>query len=290
MFLEEGGVRLLEERTCKLIDNLPGAIAGEEEPVHQVRVASRRLRVVLPILAPEPDGRKVKRLRRGLAEVVEVAGTGRDLDVSIRLFDENLLRDGEAAPEVKSLRRRLIAARGRSRRQMNLRLRELKLGRMLKDLESLRRHGSEDLFVCMARYRRARDKGAARLLRAMGEVGDRFDPAALHGVRKAARRMRYLAEVGAAFHPDLEEVPRLFKKIQDELGRIQDAHVLAERMRQTAANAARVGQDQLAARARAIASGFSDLSRGLHHGYLLMDPAEQVRRALVLMAHQQSAA
>lgn len=290
MFFADGGARLFQDRAGKLIANLPGAIAGEEEPVHQVRVASRRLRVLLPILAAKPDGKKVRRLRRRLKKLIRVGGLGRDLDICVRLFDEHLLGEDEPEPEVKVLRRRLVAARSRGRRKMARGLVELDLESLRKDLTDVLERGPEDMFVAMARYRRARDEGAAALLDAMDRAGDRFDAPALHGVRKLGRRMRYVAEVGAAFREDAAGAPGKFRKIQDELGRVQDAHVLAVQLKRHAATAARLGQDRVASRAREISSGFTDLSRGLHHGYLAMDPAAEVRKALSLLGHRQTAA
>ena len=43
---------LLRDRVSRVFRELPGALAGEEEAVHQVRVTGRRLRVALPLLAP----------------------------------------------------------------------------------------------------------------------------------------------------------------------------------------------------------------------------------------------
>lgn len=290
MILEQGGARLFQDRARNLLQNLPAAIRGEEEPVHQVRVAARRLRVMLPILARAPEGSRVRRVRKQLKKIIAVGGIGRDLDICVALFDDHLMGGLEVEPEVEILRRRLVAARGRSRREMGRELLDLKPGRLRKDLRKLLEDGPEDLFVSMARYRRARDEGAARLQKAMDATGDRFHPESLHGVRKLARRMRYVAEVGAAFHDELEAAPRCFRKIQNALGQVQDAHVLALQMKSHAQAASRRGQERIAARAREIASGFRDLSRSLHQAYLLMEPAARVRQALSLLGHRQSAA
>ncbi len=46
----------LREKSRHLFRNLPLAMAGQEEPVHQIRVAARRLRATLPIAAHGPPG------------------------------------------------------------------------------------------------------------------------------------------------------------------------------------------------------------------------------------------
>ena len=66
---------LLRERVRRLFREFPGALAGDEEPVHQVRVAGRRLRVALPLLAHKAGGRRVKRARRILGDLTRAAGT-----------------------------------------------------------------------------------------------------------------------------------------------------------------------------------------------------------------------
>ena len=45
---------LLQERVDKLLLELPGALSGDEEALHQMRVAARRLRAALPLLAIKP--------------------------------------------------------------------------------------------------------------------------------------------------------------------------------------------------------------------------------------------
>jgi CHAD domain-containing protein len=232
----------------------------------------------------------VKRTRKRLKKLIDIAGTGRDLDICVLLFDDHLMRDGIVGVEVAALRRRLLAARGRSRSRMAEELLGLKTGSLGKDLKALLEEGPEDLFVAMARYRRARDEGSALLLEAMESAGENFDPDALHGLRKAARSMRYVADAGAAFRHDVAETPACFRDLQDALGRVQDANVMAGQMERMARTADRLGQFRTAARARETGSGFANLSRGLHHACLMTDPAGQVRRALDLLGHKVSAA
>jgi hypothetical protein len=46
--------RLLKERVKRTFAHLPKALAGDEEEIHQMRVAARRLRTALPILRSSP--------------------------------------------------------------------------------------------------------------------------------------------------------------------------------------------------------------------------------------------
>ena len=84
---EQPTTRFLREHVQRLFANLPGAKAGQEEPIHQIRVASRRLRVALPVAARKPAGRRVRRSSSACVTLTRLAGQGRDLDVGAALFD-----------------------------------------------------------------------------------------------------------------------------------------------------------------------------------------------------------
>ena len=55
--------------------HLPKGLAGDEEAIHQMRIAGRRLRVALPLVARKPDGRRVKRALGVLRELTRTART-----------------------------------------------------------------------------------------------------------------------------------------------------------------------------------------------------------------------
>ena len=68
-----GTASLLETRARALRRYLPAAVAGDDKGVHQARVASRRLREAVPVLATglkgsksKKAGRKIRRLTRAL--------------------------------------------------------------------------------------------------------------------------------------------------------------------------------------------------------------------------------
>jgi CHAD domain-containing protein len=83
---------LLQDRVKRVFRELPGAVAGQEEPVHQVRVAGRRLRVALPLLARKGSGRVVRRALKVLRSLVRTVGKGRDMDVIVGLYEDRLDR------------------------------------------------------------------------------------------------------------------------------------------------------------------------------------------------------
>jgi len=290
MASDDVAFRLLRERVRALARNLPKAVAGLEEPVHQVRVASRRLRITLPLLAPKPDGKRVRRVLRGLRQITRAAGASRDLDVCVGLLEEHLgPRKGFTAEEVV-IRRRLVAARGRRRRLMGDQILDSDVAQLRRDLGALLSVGEVEMFTTLSRLHRARDVGGAALLSDLAEIGERFDPPMLHQIRRQIRRMRYSAEVAAAFREESAEAPRRFKALQERLGAIHDAWMLSSWLARQAESSARRGEEGLAATARRLEHRFLLLGRTLHQRYLDEGPAEEVRRALALMGRAESAA
>jgi hypothetical protein len=115
-------------------------------------------------------------------------------------------------------------------------------------------------------------------------LGNRFDPVALHRLRRQARRLRYAAEVNDALIGQDSGAPAAFKELQERLGAIHDNHVLGDRLSRVAARAKAPGQAPLAAEARALAEWFDEQSRGHHRALLEREPVQVVTRALEALA------
>lgn len=288
--IPDGPSKLLNERVRALFRNLPRAMAGHDEPVHQIRVAARRLRVVLPLLTAKPEGRRVRRVMQMMRSLTRAAGRSRDLDVIVGLFEEVAGERARAVPEVKLLRRRLRAARSRSRVLMADELLDLEIAMMRRDLRRLLVQEPEALFAIYARLRRVRDLRGRALLSEMQALGERFDPVALHDQRRQVRRLRYAAEVGAALHDEPSDAPKRFKALQEQLGRIHDEVVLSEWLGRQAAAAQRKGHFELVAAAQQLSNEFLDRARALHQEYLDGAPSVAVRKALAVMGRAESAA
>jgi CHAD domain-containing protein len=161
----EPGTRLLRQRVQAVFRHLPGALAGNEERLHQMRIAARRLRVALPLLSRRADGRRVRRALRTLRDLTRTPGPSRDLDVMCSLAEDRWKNAGPLTPEGRLLRRRLLAARGRSRRQMAEALLDLEIARLRRDLRATLRRGGELLFTVLLRVRNTREhegSGAGR--------------------------------------------------------------------------------------------------------------------------------
>jgi CHAD domain-containing protein len=277
----EPGSRLLRERVRSVFRHLPGALAGNEERLHQMRIAARRLRVALPLLARKADGRRVRRALKALRELTRTAGTSRDLDVMWSLAEEHW-KQAALSPEGRLLRRRLLAARGRSRRQMAEALLDLEIARLRRDLRATMTRGGELLFTVLLRVRDARDREGQRIIHAFTRLGEEFDGATLHRIRIRARRMRYTAELQDLLKNGTTEAARLWKGLQERLGEVRDHEVLSQWFARQASRM-RDGQEALRAEAESLASWFGEESRRHHRELLAARPVEIVERALAEM-------
>ncbi len=268
----------------RVFRELPGALAGEEEPVHQVRVAGRRLRVALPLFARKDRGRRLSRTLRVLRGLTREVGTGRDLDVLVGLLDDRLAVSKAASPEQKALARRLRAARARCRAEVTEAVLDLDIDGLRRDLRRLLRRGAADPATVLARVLAFREEEGAALLRGFSQVGERYVPQALHALRRRVRRLRYAAEVGDAVRGGDSRAPVLWKRLQDAIGAIHDYHLLACWLEQQAQAAETRGASPLGSAARRERRFFIAQGRQLHAAFVATRPADLALRALEAMS------
>jgi CHAD domain-containing protein len=265
-------------------------VAGQEEPVHQVRVAGRRLRVSLPLLARKGRGRRVRRALKVLRQLTRAVGEGRDMDVILGLFDDRLAVLRAPSAEQRALLSRLRAARARSRAQVADSVMDLDIDGLRRDLRRLLRGGASRSATVLARARALREEEGAELLRGFSQVGERYRPEALHALRRRVRRLRYAAEVEDVVRGDESRAPVLWKRLQDGIGVIHDHHVLASWFEEQARATDARGDALLARAARRERSAFTSLGRLLHRALLETKPADLALRALQAMARGRSIA
>ena len=218
--------RVFRERAAAVSRAYARAVLGEEEAVHGLRVAVRRMRVALRLLASHPGGKKVRRADKRLKSLAEAAGISRDLDVGRPHLAR--LRAGAPArdPGWASLARSYAAARRRERRQDAEALLDCELARLRRSLRDLAGSGLAEIAVVERRLDAlVRDKGS-RLLEDLRALDPRTDAETLHALRRRIRRFRYAAELGAKL-PDRPETHRGWRGAQNALGEIQDRRVLA---------------------------------------------------------------
>jgi CHAD domain-containing protein len=292
--MPERSAGLLQDRIDKLLLELPGALAGDAEAVHQMRVAARRLRAALPLLAIKPHGGRVRRARRALHALTRCGGESRDFDVGLELLAGRIGVLGNNR-ERRVLLSRLRRARTRARRAMVSAIAELDVTKMHRELRAVLSRGTKPGHVVLQRIARTRERRGDVLLAQIDAHARRFDPEALHRLRRHARRLRYVAEVADALRGEDSAIPDVFKQVQDELGHLHDAAVLAAWLG-AAADALQGGDAAAAAEARSLARFFLSVARKYHRAFLADPPALRVRRALLALrantlaiAHEEAA-
>ena len=280
--------RLLRQRVARLFRDLPLAVAGEPEPVHQMRVAARRLRVALALLARRPGGKRVRRAARLVRDLTRGGGTSRDLDVITTLLEGRL---GEApSAELKTLVRDLRAARARSRRRMAADLLDVDIAGLRRDLKAVLARRGVPAATAVRRLGAAAARDEAGALEALDALGETFDPARLHRIRIHFRRLRYTAELADALGGRDSAAPALFRGVQVSVGSLHDAFVLSGWLERKAARAEAAGRGDLARCARAERDRALEQAHAHHREFLALDPRALLARGIAAMAASRSAA
>jgi CHAD domain-containing protein len=279
---------LLEDRVKRVFRELPGAVAGHEEPVHQVRVAGRRLRVALPLLARKGGRRPVDRALGVLRKLTRAVGKGRDMDVILGLYEDRLATFKSASAEQRALLSRLRAARARARAQVAEDVLDLDIDGLRRNLRRLLRAGAAEAPMALARSRALREGQGKALLRGFSQVGERYRPEALHALRRRVRRLRYAAEIEDAVRGEDTRAPALWKRLQDSIGVLHDHHILATWLEEQAHTARARNNALLARAALRERSAFVSVARLLHRALLETKPADRALRALMAMARGRS--
>jgi len=248
------------------------ARAGKVAGVHQARVASRRLREVVPILGRGLEGVHKKSLGRDLRALTRALGPVRELDVAKSMIDELLLDSPDAgrltsawqewlerkrrAP-MRDLRKALGAT---PRRALDRELDGFAASRTTSDNDKWRQALAQRL---AARAEDLRDQ--------MERAGTRYEPEPLHQVRIATKKLRYVLEItGEAGLAAVSRPLRTLKAAQESLGRLHDFDVLLTFLRGVPGTAP--GEHLQHAAANAV-SVIERESRILHGRYLRSRPA-----------------
>jgi CHAD domain-containing protein len=219
-----------------ILGNAPLAAAARDgpDPVHEMRVAVRRLRSTLALFRPAIGCPAVDAASILLKSLAERLAPCREWDVFVT---ETVAAVATALPDDPALRRLSIAAE-RRRRQAYTALRDWlrstafrRSGISLAGLAGDRAWLPQPQPSQMEAQIRGLDDFArhalARRLRKLNVAGapvEQLDPTALHALRLRAKRMRYAAEVFAPLYPGraTRRFLRRLATLQDRLGHLND--------------------------------------------------------------------
>ena len=233
--------QLLKKRLRRFTRTFTALENGEVVALHRARIASRRLRGLLPLL--ELDSRRARRLGRRLRKVTSRLGAVRELDVLMLLIDE--LHESRRTQRQSLGRLGVLVSKERTaaRKRLFDRLSMDELRKIAKRLDTivdeLRDLEQESPRAARA-WRWAIDASivarALRLREAIGTAGAVYLPERLHVVRIAAKKLRYALELASEMSGAATPELAALKRAQDILGRMHDRQVLIDRVRQEQAS------------------------------------------------------
>ena len=244
----------------KLITTQSAAIADAPDGVHQHRTHVRRLRSVLAAFRDQLDEPAARDLRVQFREWGQQLGVVRDFEVQAEVA-ESALED--LGIEDAEMRTRLVDAQRQAHAKAHVRLCKLHEGpRSIARMAALEAFAADPPLTTKADARvhklaAVAKREARRVRRAAKRANGSIE--SLHAVRKAGRRLRYVAEalhaaVPDQFGADFEELAEAGEDVHDALGDHRDELIFIERLELARAQAGRAGErveqyDALIARA-----------------------------------------
>jgi CHAD domain-containing protein len=238
---------------------------SDPEGVHDMRVASRRLRSAVRDFSPYLRRRQFRRAKGALKSLAASLGLVRDEDVALMAL-EKLAAD--APPEVAAGVGRFVAERERRRARARARLRraltEEALRELREDFDEALADGvksgpkSAEGGGAAVSFRRAGREiigaGVAELRELSASLYSPLRSEPLHRLRISAKRLRYAVELFAACRADgaLAPFAKEVARIQSSLGELHDCDVWIEELGGRLGRAGREG-DAAAAEQRGAA-------------------------------------
>jgi CHAD domain-containing protein len=208
-------------------------VTDDDDAVHDMRVAVRRLRSLLRTARPLLDRTWAETLRAELDWLAARLGAVRDLDVLIEHFETTAadLNGGDAAL-TSVLLRPLVSERERSRRRLRSCLEKARYYELLDSLEraaAVMPARGEDMTL-----RKLVRKEGKKLRRRASGFPDLND-GGLHRMRIQGKRARYAAELAAPSEgKPARRLVEASRDLQDVLGEHQDAVVAVRQLRELA--------------------------------------------------------
>lgn len=253
-----------------ILDLTPAVRNGDVAAIHDARVATRRLRAVLPLLADHRETQRWNDAQDTLKRAGRAFGRARDVDVALDLLRTIEERSPVAAPAASMMRARLARKQVKRRRKLIKRLESLDLSSWS---ESGLLNGTGWRVIPWAHPRWSRRlttaiRDQARDLRAaIDHATGVYFPKRAHAARVAIKRLRYSVELLDRSQPERRPSLRALRRAQDALGSVHDREVLRKRlarlMEDQDVQNANVLDDLLEAESRSSFAQYLELREGV---------------------------
>lgn len=227
---------ILEAKAKPMFALAKAVRAGKDvEAVHDMRVASRRLREAMEIFQPCYKEKAFKKHYRRVRRVTRTLGPARNLDVCVAFFSgwQAHLEEEGAQEALAYLLNRQEKARKRAHKKMVQKLDTLDLKGMKKSLRAffskpaIAEDVDEESQDIATHARAIVEERLENVFGYRSAVGDESDADALHRMRIAMKKLRYAVEtLYVVFDEDgFDEVYNAVKAMQEMLGNIHDLDV-----------------------------------------------------------------
>ncbi len=263
--LGEVAYAILRRQLGALLAHESGTRLGEDiEELHEMRVATRRLRAAIDFFADALPARAAA-LRNELTWLASVLGAVRDLDVQIERVDD--MREwtawsvvdasGDHSP-AEDLRALLFEQHGEARAALLAALDSTRWERLVSGLVAMVTHtpnrrplaARQPAALALPELVMERHRAVTKAARRAKRTGI---PQDFHRLRIRCKRLRYSLEFTAGVYGGRTTAfTRRLAKLQDVLGKMQDAAVASHRLRTLA-----VGESGAPARALPAATVFA---------------------------------
>ena len=218
----------------------PGVRAGDDpEELHQLRVTARRIDATLGLFKHQLPG-AVVRARKSAKSVLRTLGTARDLDVLLGgLEDYSSDLGDEERVAAQPLRALLTGERARVHARMVRGLDSQATRHWLETLAAASAEpGGDAEAVLTVMPERVRQR-FRRLKKSVRQLGGKSTLEDYHEVRRRAKQLRYAIECGLpVFGKSADELLKALRRLQEQLGAQQDAHMARSRLTALAADPA----------------------------------------------------
>lgn len=231
---------LLRARLERFSRALPGVENGDIGAVHRTRVASRRLRELLPVL--QLEGKSAAKVSHQLRKVTRRLGGVREADVMLLLIAELHESGRFPEPALRMVRDAARSVREEARAEIPGKSAVEAFRRIVRKLDrSARKLDDAEDSQTRRAWRWALDARVSRralaLRQAIDKAGSVYLAERLHATRIALKKLRYALEldVEARGVKSAAEL-RALKRMQTVLGRLHDLQVLVDRVRHVQAS------------------------------------------------------
>jgi CHAD domain-containing protein len=280
-------IHILRSQATTILTALPQLRDGHVEAVHDARVASRRIREVLPLAAgwyPQPA---IAELAETFRRIGKYLGRVRDADARIVLLAYLGMRVTPASASLLELGRQQDQNRLRLVRKLIKRFERADVERVLRLIASRPARAHRPWARNASRWpdqlRRAITERAREARESVHHGTGVYFPNRSHGTRIALKKLRYALEIACAAGagPDTRESLQYLKKTQEVLGDLHDRQVLADDLLATTTPDVEIDPSQI----RLVTQYIAAESRDLHARFLrrrsqvlnICDRFEQVR-------------